>query len=75
MTHDQIKGRMRQVGWKIVSCVIPSYFCRMKLDQVRWSWIELNGTHSDPYDVISSLLEKDNIICEHCFKNKKSMGL
>ena len=25
----------------------------------------------DPYDVISSLLEKDNIIHSHCFKNKE----
>ena len=39
-------------------CVIPSDFCRMKLD----------GTHSDQYDVISSLLAKDNINRAHCFK-------
>ena len=37
--------------------------------------MELDGTRSDPYDVISSLLEKDNIIRVHCFKNKKSMRL
>ena len=35
--------------------------------------MELDGTRSDPYDVISSLLEKDIIIRAHCFKNKKSM--
>ena len=43
--------------------------------EVGWSWMELNGTRSDPYDVISSLLEKDNIIRAHCFKKIKSMGL
>ena len=37
--------------------------------------MELDGTRSDPYDVISSLLEKDNIIRAHCFENEKSMRL
>ena len=37
--------------------------------------MELTEMCSDPYDLISSLLEKDNIIRAHCFKNKKSMGL
>ena len=59
-------SRMRQVGWKIVSCVIQYDFCRMKLNGVG---MELDGTRSDSYDVISSLLEKDNIIRTHCFKN------
>ena len=36
---------MRQVGWKIVSCVIPSDFCRMKSDGVEWSWIEFRGPY------------------------------
>ena len=49
------------IGWKIVSCVILSDFCRLKSD----------GTRSDPHDVISSLLEKDNFVRAHCFKNKK----
>ena len=62
---------MRQVGWKIVPCVIPYDFCRMKSDGVRLSWMELNGTRSDSYDVISSLLEKDIIIRAHFFKIKK----
>ena len=31
--------------------------------------------HSDSYDIISSLLEKDNIIRVHSFKDKKSIGL
>ena len=74
VTHDLTKCRMQQVGWKIVPCVIPYDCCRMKSDGVGWSWMELDGTHSDPYDVISSLLEKDNIICVHYFKNEKSMG-
>ena len=35
--------------------------------------MELGGTRSDPYNVISSLLEKDNIIGAHClFFFKKS---
>ena len=63
--HGPTKCRMRQVGWKIVSCVIPSDFCRMKLD----------GTRSNSYEVISSLLENDNINRAHCFRNKKSIGL
>ena len=54
-------SRMRQVGWKIVSCVIPYDFCRMELD----------GTRSDSYDVISSFLEKDKIIPAHCFRKKE----
>ena len=37
--------------------------------------MELNETCLDQYDVISSLLEKCNIIRAHCFKNKKSIGL
>ena len=28
-------SRMRQVGWKIVSCVKPYDFCRMELDGVK----------------------------------------
>ena len=40
---------------------------------VVWSRMELEGTHTDPYDVISSLLEKDNITRAHCFKNEKSI--
>ena len=64
---DKLDGnsRMRQDGWKIVSCVIPYDFCHMELDERR----------SDSYGVISSLLEKYNSIRAHCFKNKKSMGL
>ena len=42
---------------------------------VVWSWMELDGKRSDSYDIINSLLEKDNIIRAHCFKNKKSKGL
>ena len=37
--------------------------------------MELDGMLSDPYDVISLLLEKDIIIRAHCFKNKKSIRL
>ena len=40
-----------------------------------WSRMELDGTRSDSYEVISSVLEKDIIIRAHCFKNKKSMDL
>ena len=36
--------------------------------------MELDGMRSDSYDVISSLLEKDNIICAHCLKNKKDQS-
>ena len=38
--------RMRQVGWKIVLCVIPYHFCCVELDGV-------DGTYSDSYDVIN----------------------
>ena len=52
----------------------------MKLDGVGWNWMELAGgaiiikisTCSDSYDIISSLLEKDDIIRAHFFKNKKT---
>ena len=59
-------SRMRQDGWKIVSCVIPYDFCRMELDGVKWNAFRF---------IISSLLEKYNIIRAHCFKNKKSICL
>ena len=48
------------------SCRVPSHTIL-----VIWSWMELDGTRSDSYDEISSLLEKDNIIRAQCFKNKK----
>ena len=37
VTHGPTKCRMRQVGWKIVLCVIPSDFCCMKSDGVGWN--------------------------------------
>ena len=36
VTHDTTKCRMRQVGWKMVSCVMPYDFCCMKSDGVGW---------------------------------------
>ena len=42
--------------------------------EVGWVRMELDGTRSDPYNVISSLLEKDNIICAHCFKKWEEHG-
>ena len=68
VTHDPTKWRMRQVGWKIVPCVIPYDFCRMKSGGVGWSWTECVQIHN--YDVISSLLEKDNIIRAHIFAHQ-----
>ena len=45
----------------------------MKWDGVGWNWMELAGgaiiikisTRSDSYDIVSSLLEKDDIIRAH----------
>ena len=45
---------IRRVGWK--SCHVPYHTIF-----VVWSSMEVDGTRSDSYDVISSLLEKDNI--------------
>ena len=30
-------SRMQNIGWKIMSCIIPYYFCRMKLNEVGWN--------------------------------------
>ena len=40
--------------------------------EVGWSQMKLDGVGWNAYDVISLLLEKDNIIRVHCFKNKKA---
>ena len=64
---DKLDGnsRMRHVGWKIVSCVKPYDICCKELD----------GTRSYSYEVISSFLEKYDIIHAHYFENKNNNHL